>query len=92
MKTLNNEITVHREETFTMEKIVQNKDGSPYIISNKLNNPYWLLSISTTRYEQENRYVKNYWLSLKDHPRFTNTRAVNLKSLKYSASHLVNLV
>lgn len=36
MKTFNNELVIHRGETFSMDKVVQNKDGSPYIVSNKL--------------------------------------------------------
>ena len=65
-------------------KIVQNKDGSPYIISNKLSNPYFLISISTTRYAQNNRYIKNYWLDLSKYPRFTSTNVVNLLDIKSS--------
>ena len=64
MRTLNNEITIHRGETFSMDKIIVNKDNSPYIISSKLRHPHWLLSISTTKYIQANRYIKNYWLDL----------------------------
>ena len=85
MKTLNNEIIVHRNETFSIDKIVQNKDGSPYIISNKLSNPYFLISISTTRYAQNDRYIKNYWLDLSKYPRFTSTNVVNLLDIKVSA-------
>ena len=84
MKILNNEIVVHRNETFSIDKIVQNKDGSPYIISNKLSNPYFLISISTTRYAQNNRYIKNYWLDLSKYPRFTSTNVVNLLDIKSS--------
>ena len=89
MKILNNEIVVHRNETFSIDKIVQNKDGSPYIISNKLSNPYFLISISTTRYAQNNRYIKNYWLDLSKYPRFTSTNAVNLLDIKQSANSAV---
>lgn len=81
MKTFNNELVVHRGETFSIDKIVQNKDGSPYIVSSELSNPYWLLSVSTTRYEQANRYVKNYWLDLTNFLKFKSTQAFDLKSL-----------
>lgn len=86
MKTFNNEIIVHRNETFSMDKIVQNKDGSPYIISNRLSNPYFLLSVSTTRYAQKDRYIKNYWLDLSNYPKFTSTQAVDLHSITTSPS------
>lgn len=83
MQTYKNELTVTRGETFTIDKLLQNKDGSPYIVSNKLNNPFWLLSISNTVYSQENRYVKNYWLPVSS-PKFNSTNAVNIKDIKVS--------
>lgn len=81
MQVRNNEITVFRGETWTMSKIIQNKDGSPYIINSRLKNPYWLITVSSSRYEQPNRYVLNKWLELKDFPRFEITQPVNLKSI-----------
>lgn len=84
MQSYKNEITVTRGETFTIDKTLVNKDGSPYIVSSKLNNPYWLLSISNTVYSQENRYVKNYWLPVNE-PCFNSTIALNIKDIKVSA-------
>ena len=79
MKTYNNEISIQRGETFTMSKILQNKDGSPYIISSELNNPFFLLTIASSSYAQKGRYIKNYWLDLKDFPRFLYTTPVNIR-------------
>ena len=81
MKNFNNELVVHRNETFTIDKIIQNKDGSPYVISSALENPYFLLTVASSKYQQTNRYVKNYWLSLENYPRFEQTKAINLKGL-----------
>lgn len=86
MRAYNNEIEISRNESFSIDKIIKNKDGSPYIISNKLRNPYFLVSVSTTTYEQKNRKVYNKWLNLMDMPRFTNTVPVNLKSLMTQAN------
>lgn len=86
MKTLNNILVVHRNETFTLDKIVQNKDGSPYIISAKLDNPYWLLTVSSTRYDQKDRYIQNWWLDLSKYPRFVFTNPIDLKSFKASSA------
>lgn len=84
MRTLNNILVVHRNETFTLDKIVQNRDGSPYIISSELENPYWLLTVSSTRYDQNDRYIQNWWLDLSNYPRFYYTTPVNLLSFKDS--------
>lgn len=86
MRTLNNEIIVHRNESFTIDKIIVNKDGSPFVISKELKNPFFLITISTTRYDQRDRYVLNYWIDLNDAhnkmPRFSSTVCIDLKSLK----------
>ena len=81
MKTFNNEIVIHRNESFTMDKLIENKDGSPYIISSELLNEsdaYFLLTVSSSRYVQNGRYISNYWLSLSDYPLFKNTNPINL--------------
>lgn len=88
MQTFNNEIVIHRNETFTIDKTVKNKDGSPYCISSELNNPFFLISISTTRYYQQDRYVRNYWLNIDDDnfvPRFKSTIPVDLHSIRVSS-------
>lgn len=79
MQVHNNEITVHRGETFTVSKIIRNRDYSPYIVSSKLANPYWLLTVTSSRYNQANRYVLNKWLSLADLPRFEITKPVAIE-------------
>lgn len=82
MKTLNNEIFVQRGETFSIDRTIENKDTTPFIISSEIANPYFLLTVSSTRYEQEKRYVYRKWISLKDFVRFKQTKIVNLKDLK----------
>lgn len=76
-----NEIEVYAGENWTMSKLIENRDGSPYIISSELLNPYWLVTISSSLYNQKNRYILNKWLSLNDFPRFKNTTPVELKSI-----------
>lgn len=80
MKVFNNEITIHRGETFSMDKVIQNKDGSPYIVSRRLKNPCVLVSVSTTRYAQDERYKLNKWLRLTN-KLFDATEPFDLKSL-----------
>lgn len=83
MQSYKNELIVTKGETFTIDKLLQNKDGSPYIVSSRLSNPYWLISVSNTLYSQENRYIKNYWLPV-NVPRFNSTIAINIKDIKSS--------
>lgn len=90
MKTFNNELVIHRGETFSMDKVVQNKDGSPYIVSNKLKNPYVLVAVSTTRYDQNKRYLLNQWLPLSDKARFSITDPIDLTSFKTDVNGIVS--
>ena len=82
----NNEITVYRGETWTLSKNIVNRDGSPYIVSSRFNNPFWLITVSSSRYSQTNRYILNKWLNLKDAKRFDITTPVDYKSIDPSYS------
>ena len=82
MQVFKNELRVYRGESFTIDKTLQNRDGTPYIISSALANPYFLLSVSNTQYAQENRYIKNYWLNLDNFPRFESTQVFDIRTLK----------
>ena len=81
MKIHNNELTVYRNETWTLSKKVINRDGSPYIISSELNNPYFLVTVASGRYEQTDRYIYNKWLNLKNFERFLFTQPVDISNV-----------
>ena len=80
MQLKGNEMTVSRGETFTIDRTIVNRDGSPFVICSEWNNPYILITVSSSSYNQENRYVLNVWLSLKDIPAFHNTTILEAKS------------
>lgn len=78
MKTYNNELIVYRGEVFTIDKYIVNKDGSPFIISSKLKNPYFLLTVGSDLYKPE--YVYNKWLEIcSNQPRFESTVPVEIQ-------------
>lgn len=78
MQVHNNSIIVQRGESWTMSKKIMNKDGSPYIVSSELQNPYWLVTVTSAIYEQKDRYVLNKWLNLNGFPRFKHTQPIEL--------------
>ena len=82
MQVRNNEIIVHRGETWTMSKRIQNRDGSPYIVSNQLINPHWLINVSNSKDSNFDNYVLNKWLSLSLFPRFYHTTPIRLADYK----------
>jgi hypothetical protein len=81
MKTYNNELVIKRNETFTLDKLIQNRDGSPYIVSANLANPHFLITISDTTYDVEKRMVIKLWLPI-TFPRFISTVPVNIRDFK----------
>jgi hypothetical protein len=83
MKINIHDLTIYRGETFTICKSLQNRDGTPYIISDSLGDgdAYFLISIVSSTYSQDKKYEKNYWLSLKNFPRFTETVPIALQDL-----------
>lgn len=77
MESNRHAIKAYRGETFTIDKVLRNKDGSPYIISNEIKNPYLLISVVNASHSQENRFFRNYWLDLQNYPRFTLNRPLD---------------
>lgn len=64
MQVFKDEIQITRGENCTYDTIVKNNDNSPYLISSKLVNPYWLITIATGKYYEHGRAVFNYWLPI----------------------------
>ena len=89
MQIRNNEVTIYRGETWTMNRKVQNSDGSPFIVCNRFENPFFLITVVSSTYQQENRYRLNRWLDLTNFKRFENVIPVELKSIdsNYTFEH-----
>ena len=81
MKTFNNEIIVRRNETFTIDKFVETRGGAPYVISNRMKNPFFLITVTNSLYNQKDRYVCNAWIPV-ELPKFDSTIPVNLADIK----------
>lgn len=77
MKSVNNELTIVRNESFTFDKKIVNRDDSPYIISSELKNPYFLVSVASAVYAGTERYICNFWLPV-ELPRFYCTTPVDI--------------
>ena len=61
MRVYADRIQVERGEEWTYDVYFQNRDGSPYIVSNQLTNPYILVTIASSKYTQNGRYIANFW-------------------------------
>lgn len=78
MRVSGNNIMIHTGESFTIDKYFVNKDGSPYVISNKLKNPYILISVCSNSYNTRNNYKYNQWCDVSNFYRFASTQAYQL--------------
>ena len=78
MQSFDLELQVHRGESFSIDFVLENPNGSPYVLTNKAINPYFLLTISSSKYSQEGRYIKNWWLEIPKYLLFYNTNPVEL--------------
>ena len=61
MRIYNDEIQIMRGETWNFDVQLTAYSGAPFILSNQLKNPYFLLTISSLKYPVEDRIVRNYW-------------------------------
>lgn len=64
MQVFNNEIHMQQGEQITLTFNLRTKDGSPYIVSSELKNPYYLLTIVSAHLAQQDRYVLNRWCKI----------------------------
>ena len=80
MRLRGKEIIVHRGETFTLDMVIRNRDGTPFVVSSGMSNPYLLLSVSSANYmyNSDERYLCNWWISLENLPKFTQSTAVEI--------------
>lgn len=84
MKTYNEDMILSRNESFVFDRLLKNKDGSPYIISSQLSSPMIRMTVADDNYPSNERYVLNRYLSLKNTinevsiPVFYNTRPIRL--------------
>lgn len=64
MRMMGNEIYIQRGETFSLDFAVRNAKGDPYMVFKGWNNPYLVITISTSLYEQEGSTCEMHWLDL----------------------------
>lgn len=84
MRTLGTDILVHRGETFSIDILLQNPNKSPYIVTDRSANPYFLLTVSSSKYSQKGRYIKNWWLEIPKELRFYCTNPVDISEFDKS--------
>lgn len=65
-------------EQITLTFDLKTRDGSPYIVSNQLKNPYYILTITSAHLAQADRYVLNRWCEVPADNCFYCTKPITL--------------
>ena len=80
MESYGNEIKVQQGEAWTLDQLLSasNREYIPFIVSSKRTHPYFVITVASTKYEKNYRYVKSWWCSIeKSHiPTFYHTQPV----------------
>lgn len=76
METFNNEKLIQQGEDWNLDiKLSQsNTEYIPYIISKQRENPMFVMTVASTKFDKTDRYVESWWQDLTDEPRFNYTR------------------
>lgn len=81
MRTYSDRIMVERGETWTYDVLLQNRDGSPFIVSSQINNPHICTTVASSKYSQTGRYIANFWCPVKgNYKTFYSSQPVMLVS------------
>lgn len=63
METFGNDIEIQQGEDFNMDVVLSasNVEYIPFLISSKRANPYFVVTVASTKYEKNMRYVQSWW-------------------------------
>lgn len=86
------ELYCTRGETFSLDCLVVNKDDTPYRISSALENAFLVLTVTSNKFSQKNRYVANFWINLSDFPKVDDMTILNVDSLPVGDDLITNRV
>lgn len=64
MKTVGLKIYITRGESFSIDFSVKDKTGRPYVVLNKIQNPYLKITVASDKYSASKTYIKTWWLDL----------------------------
>ena len=78
MEMYGNEIKVQQGEDFNLDILLSASQTEyiPFIISSQRNNPFFVITVASTKYEKNLRYVKSWWNDISSDstiPRFFQT-------------------
>jgi len=83
MLVLGNERIIHQGETWNLDILVSQSsiEYIPFIVSSERVNPMWAITVASTKFEKNERFVKTWWLDTLELPKFYQTVPSDLGEL-----------
>ena len=73
MRIIGNKLITRRNRGDTVNFALRYENGEPLIMYYLWDNPHFVMTIASSRYTQEQRYIKSWWVNLDDRRKFYNT-------------------
>jgi hypothetical protein len=73
MRIVGNKLIARRNRNATLNFVLEYENGNPFVILSGWDNPYFVMTITSSRYAQEGRYMKSWWVSLEDQVKVEET-------------------
>lgn len=64
MRIVGNKLIARRNRGDTITFRLEYENGEPFVIASGWDNPHFVMTIASSRYSQEQRYIKSWWVSL----------------------------
>ena len=94
MESFGHERKVQQGEDWNLDILLSASDVEyiPFIVSSERKNPFFVITIASTKYEKNHRYVQSWWCSVDDDlkwPRFYSTVPVDCGDVSYPDSDIM---
>ena len=75
MRVYDNSVNTLQQQTFTFERLVQYRNGDPYVVTVDLHDPYIVFSLGSSKYTKNEKTFKQWWDKIDDaYPRFKQAK------------------
>lgn len=81
MRWYGKELYCNRGETFALDFTIVNSDDTPYRLSNILDNMFLLLTVTSGKNSQKDRYIFRNWINLSNFPKVDDMTILNVTKL-----------
>jgi len=83
MLVYGNERIIHQGETWNLDIVLSQSsiEYIPFIVSSQRVNPMWAITVASTKFEKNERFIATWWLNMSELPKFYQTVVSDLGEL-----------